>query len=381
MRTYDVIIVGAGPIGIELAVALKRAGGGGIDYAQIEAGSVGHTLTWWAPQTRFFSSPERIAIAGVPLVGVAQEKATREEYLSYLRAVATQFDLDIAQHERVIAIESEGSQDSRLFTLTTETRTGTRTWRARRVVLAIGDMHRPRMLNIPGEDLPHVSHYFTDPHQYFRSRVVIVGGKNSAIEAAIRCYRVGARVTLVQRAKDVSDRVKYWLRPEFLALVKSGGITLHNEMAPVRITDTAVHFRGGTALQSRDSDSSSPGGTAPGGAGLQSGAHRAASKALEIPADFVLLMTGYEQDPTLFELAGVTLEGPGRKPHHNPRTMETNVEGLHVAGTAAAGTQIGGVKVFIETAHVHVRRIMAAITGRTTDERELDEPEYVLPES
>lgn len=355
MRTYDVIIVGAGPIGIELAAALKKAG---IDYAQIEAGSVGQTLTWWAPQTRFFSSPERIAIAGVPLVGIAQEKATREEYLAYLRAVVTQFDLDIAQHERVTSIEPAGEGADRTFTLRTETRTGPRTWRARRVVLAIGDMHRPRMIGIPGEDLPHVSHYFTDPHQYFRSRVVIVGGKNSAIEAAIRCHRVGARVTLAQRRKDVSERVKYWLRPEFLALVKSGAITFLPEVAPVRITETAVHFE-------RARDDGSPSRADP----------------TEVPADFVLLMTGYEQDTTLFEIAGVELEGDERKPRHNPRTMETNVPGLYVAGTAAAGTQLHGVKVFIETAHVHIARILAAITGRTPDEHELDEPEYVLPES
>jgi len=355
MRVYDVIIVGAGPIGIELAVALKRAG---VDYAQIEAGSVGQTLTWWAPQTRFFSSPERIAIAGVPLVGVAQEKATREEYLAYLRAVVEQFDLEIAQHERVTGIEAPGEGESedeaRFFTLTTDRRTGSRAWRARRVVLAIGDMHRPKMLGIPGEDLPHVSHYFDDPHRLFRQRVVIVGGKNSAVEAAIRSYRVGARVTLAYRGAEISERVKYWLRPELLALFKSGGIAFLPGVAPVEITPDHVRFR------------------AAAGANEQS---------LDVPADFVLLMTGYEQDATLFELAGVTLEGPGRKPQHNPRTMETNVPGLHVAGTAAAGTQVGGVKVFIETAHVHVRRIMAAMTGRDAEEGELDTPEYALPES
>jgi thioredoxin reductase (NADPH) len=352
MRVHDVIIVGAGPIGIELAVALRRAG---IDYAHLEAGSIGQTLTWWAPQTRFFSSPERIAIAGVPLVGVAQEKSTREEYLAYLRAVVDQFDLDIGQHERVVGIERGGEGDARVFTLTTERHQARGTWRARRVVLAIGDMHRPRMLGIPGEGLPHVSHYFDDPHRLFRQRVVIVGGRNSAVEAAIRSYRVGARVTLAYRGTEISERVKYWLRPELLALFKSGHIDFLPGVIPTEITPECVRFRG----------AGEPGGL----------------DTIEVPADFVLLMTGYEQDTTLFELAGVTLDGEARKPRHNPRTMETDVPGLHVAGTAAAGTQVGGVKVFIETAHVHVRRIMGALTGAPAEGADLDTPEYVLPES
>jgi thioredoxin reductase (NADPH) len=358
MRVHEVIIVGAGPIGIEFAVSLTRAG---IDYAHIEAGSIGHTLTWWAPQTRFFSSPERISIAGVPLVGVAQEKATREEYLAYLRAVVEQFDLQIAQHERVTGIRHEGEGGERVFTLTTERHHATRTWRARRVVLAMGDMHRPRLLGIPGEGLPHVSHYFDDPHRLFRQRVVIVGGKNSAVEAAIRSYRVGAHVTLAYRGTEISERVKYWLRPELLALFKAGHIDFLPGVAPIEITPDVVRFGAASGAV--------PEGLRRGGGDI------------EVAGDFVLLMTGYEQDTTLFEIAGVALEGEGRKPRHNPRTMETNVAGLFVAGTAAAGTQVGGVKVFIETAHVHVRRIMAAITGSAAQGEDLDTPEYVLPES
>ncbi len=357
MRTSDVIIVGAGPIGVELAVALKKAG---VDYAHIEGGSVGQTLTWWAPQTRFFSSPERIAIAGVPIVGVAQEKATREEYLAYLRGVVTQFDLEIHKHESVTGIEAMGEGESRVFTLRTQRRTGPREWRARRVVLAIGDMHRPRTLGIPGEDLPHVSHYFQDPHRFFRQRVVIVGGKNSAVEAAIRCYRVGAHVTLAYRGTEISERVKYWLRPELLALFKSGAIEFLPGVTPIEITPEVVRFDRTSDGGDRSGDLSSRG---------------------EVGADFVLLMTGYVQDTTLFEIAGVALEGEGRAPVYNGRTMETNVPGLHVAGTAAAGTQLHGVKVFIETAHVHVRRILAAVTGRSVEEGELEDPEYALPES
>jgi thioredoxin reductase (NADPH) len=350
MGVQDVLIVGAGPIGIELAVALKRAG---MDYAQVDAGPIGSTLTWWAPQTRFFSSPERIQIAGVPLQTVTQDKATREEYLTYLRGVVQQFDLDISTYERVTSIRRASDH----FELTAKTLTGERERRARNVVLAIGDMHKPRLLGIPGEHLEHVSHYFRDPHQYFRKRVLIVGGKNSAVEAAIRCYRVGAHVTIAYRRHEFSERVKYWLRPELLHLIKTDAIGFLPRMTPIEITPGSV------TLARTDDD----------------GAPTAATQ--EFDTDFVLMMTGYRQDPTLLEQVGVTLQGEGRAPRYNGRTMETDVPGLYVAGTAAAGTQIGGVKVFIETAHVHVTRIVTALTGVTVEDDELETPEYALPES
>ncbi|MEO1128110.1 MAG: NAD(P)-binding domain-containing protein [Planctomycetota bacterium] len=350
MDMQDVLIVGAGPIGIELAVALKRAG---VDYAQLDAGPIGSTLTWWAPQTRFFSSPERIQIAGVPLQTVTQDKATREEYLTYLRGVVQQFDLDISTYERVTSIRRVSDH----FELTTHGLTGERERRARTVVLAIGDMHKPKLLDIPGEHLEHVSHYFRDPHQYFRKRVLIVGGKNSAVEAAIRCYRVGAHVTIAYRKSEFSERVKYWLRPELLHLIKTNAIGFLPQTTPVEITP-------GSVLLARTDETGAP-----------------TTDTHAIETDFVLMMTGYRQDPTLLEQVGVELQGEGRAPTYNGRTMETNVPGLYVAGTAAAGTQIGGVKVFIETAHVHVTRIAAALTGIAVEEDALETPEYALPES
>ena len=350
MRLYEVMVVGAGPIGLELAVALKRAG---LDYAQLDAGQVGSTISWWAPGTRFFSSPERIEIAGVPLVTPTQDKATREEYLAYLRQVAAQFRLRVDTRERVVDLRrtDEG------FALETESaRHGRRTRRAVKVVLAIGDMHRPRLIGVPGEGLPHVSHYLRDPHEYFGRRVLIVGGKNSAVEAAIRLHRVGARVTISYRGAEFSDRVKYWLRPELLWLIKKDAIgflprTVVREIEPDRVVLEELGEGGG------------PGRT------------------FDETPDDVLLLTGYEQDATLFERAGVELEGQNRAPVHSRRTMETNVPGLFVAGTAAAGTQVGGVKVFIETSHVHVRRIVTALTGEAVSDEELADPEYSLPES
>jgi thioredoxin reductase (NADPH) len=325
MTETDVLIVGGGPIGIELAIALKARG---IRYVQVEAGQVGSTIAWYAPQTHFFSSPERIAIAGVPLQTLDQTKATREEYLTYLRAVVLQFDLRVETFEAV-SVRAAGE----------------RRWRARYVVLAIGDMHRPRRIGVPGEDLPHVSHYFGDPHQYFRRRVLIVGGQNSAVEAAIRCYRVGAEVTLSYRGGELDEkRIKFWLLPEIRSLIRDGRLTY--------LPHTIVQeIRGDRVL------------LAPFG---------------EAPADVVLLLTGYEQDTDLFEQAGVTLEGAGRRPRFDEQTMETDVPGLFVAGTGSAGTQLGGVKEFIETSHVHVARIVAAMTKTAAP---IEAAAYELPEA
>lgn len=324
----DVLLVGAGPIGIELAVALQRAG---IDYAHVDAGQIGSTIGWYAPQTHFFSSPERIAIAGVPLQTLDQTKATREEYLAYLRAVVLQFGLQIATFERVTSI---ARREDGAFRVTTSKRTRV----ARRLILAIGDMHHPRLLDVPGEELPHVSHYFADPHTYFRRRVLIVGGRNSAVEAAIRCVRVGAEVTLVYRGAELdAEHIKFWLYPEIRGMIRDGRMT----------------FLPGTTVREIASETVT----------LDDGRR--------VEADAVLLLTGYAQDPALFEQAGVALEGPNRRPRLDPRTMETNVPNLYIAGTAIAGTQSSGVKEFIETSHVHVERIVAALTGSVAPAREV----------
>ncbi len=225
-------------------------------------------------------------------------------------------------------------------------------WKAEKVVLAIGDMHRPRKIGVPGEDLPHVSHYFRDPHSYFRRKVLIVGGKNSAVEAAIRCVRIGSDVTLSYRKEEFSEKsVKFWLLPESWAMIRDGRIRYLPNTTVSEIRHDAV-------LLVATDESEAP---------------------LEVAADCVLLMTGYEQDATLFELAGVTLTGAGRRPQFDPRTMETNVPGLFVAGTASAGTQSGGVKEFIETSHVHVDRIVAVLKGESPPDAET--PDYTLPES
>ena len=234
VRQHDVAIVGAGPIGLELAVCLKRAG---VDYIHIDARQIGYTMTWWPRNTSFFSTTERLAITGVPIQNNHQQRITGEEYLAYLRGVVEQFDLQINTYEPVIELAptSEG------FALTTQPLAGERRYLCKRVILAIGDMHWPNRMHIPGEDLPHVSHYFRDPHDYFRRRLLIVGGKNSAAEAALRCWRAGAQVAVSYRRDRLDQqRVKHWLLPDIEAQFEAGTIRFLPGTIPVEITPTHV---------------------------------------------------------------------------------------------------------------------------------------------
>jgi thioredoxin reductase (NADPH) len=330
MHATDVLIIGAGPIGIELAVALKRAG---VDYLHLEAGQIGQTILWYPRQVRFFSSPERIGIAGIPLQTADQTKATREEYLAYLRSVVQHYELRINTHERVVDLR----RDHDGFIVESLHGDDRQRYRARRVVLAIGDMHRPNRLHIAGENLPHVSHYFDEPHLYFQKKLLIVGGRNSAVEAAIRCFRAGAHVTLSYRRDSFDEKIiKYWLLPEIKWLIKKGGIHFLPGTQPVHITSTQVHL-----AKAPDS---------------------AAGQDAVVDADFVLLLTGYQMDSTLFKQVGANLAGINESPELDEATMESNIPGLYVAGTAAAGTQIN-FRLFIENCHSHVEKIAAAITG------------------
>jgi thioredoxin reductase (NADPH) len=323
--SHHVAIIGAGPIGLELAVALKQAG---IDAVQFDAGQIGSTIAWYPPQMLFHSSSDRLALAGVPIQTANQQKITREEFLAYLRALVQQFGLGVRTYERVRHVDRLPGGG---FELITQALDGEHRTRAEHVVLAIGAMHAPRLLGVGGEDLPHVSHYLGDPHVYFGKRLLIVGGRNSAVEAAVRCSRAGADVTISYRGADFDPKVvKFWLLPEVRALIREGLVRFLPRT-------NVVEIRRGTVLL---------------------------DPAQEIPAEFVLLMTGYRQDPTLFDMLGVALEGPQRQPAHDPETMETNVPGVYVAGTAVAGTPPRKVAVIVETCHVHVPRIVAAIRGQ-----------------
>jgi thioredoxin reductase (NADPH) len=327
---YAVAIIGAGPIGLELAVAFQRSG---VDYVQFEAGQIGQTISWWPRETRFFSTTERIEIAGVPIPNTTQQRTTGEEYLAYLRAVVEQFDLQVHTYEPVVKIEPRSAG----FRLVTRANAGEADYLCQQVVFAKGDMDAPNWLNIPGEHLPHVSHYFSDPHKYFRTRLLVVGGKNSALETALRCWRAGSRVTISYHHSEFDRQVvKEQLLPDVLTQIKLGNIGFLPETRPLEITPGHVR------LECAD------------------------GKQMLQPADFVLLHTGFRADSSLLKMAGVQLTGEQDIPQFDPETMEKNVPGIYLAGTVAAGTQ-SHYRLFIENCHSHVGKIVRAITGKYPD--------------
>jgi thioredoxin reductase (NADPH) len=347
-ESYEMGVIGAGPIGLEMAAALK---GSGVDYLHLEARQIGYTISWWPRETHFFSTTERIEIAGIPLQNTSQQRATGEEYLAYLRSVVEQLDLQVNTYEPVIGVQQQ--EDG--FLLRTKPQTGERRYFCHKLILAMGDMHSPNKLGIPGENLSHVSHYFTDPHKYFRRRLLIVGGRNSAVEAALRCWRVGSQVSISYRRAEFDEQsVKNHILPDVLTQIELGNIDYYPETVPVEITLEKVILK-------KVSGSSREG------------------ECFEIPSDFVLLTTGFVQNPRLFEMAGVKLLGDQRTPEYNAKTMETNVPGLYVIGTAAAGTQ-KKYRLFIENCHVHVGKVHSALTGRwpeklgTIPERQYEPP-------
>jgi len=332
----DIAIIGAGPIGIELAIALQRAGA---DYCLIEAKQIGDAFSQWPPHTHFYSTPEHVALAGVPVHNVDQLPINGEQYLAYLRTLVETFDLNLLLYEPVTGIEPTAER----FDLHTNPRTGPRTICANKVVIASGGMAGPRRLNIPGEDLPHVTHYFPGPHPYFRTQLLIVGGRNSALEAALRCWRAGAQVSISYRRPDLDfDIIKPHLAMDMGDRLRKGEINFLPSTIPVEITSSHVML------------ATTENGRTPVG------------DPVEHQTDFVLLATGFVADMSLFEKAGVTLVGSEQAPLFDNATMETDVPGLFVAGTAAAGTQ-SRFKSFISTSHDHVAKIVKALTGQVPD--------------
>ncbi len=322
----DVMVIGAGPIGIEVAAGLKSKN---VPYIHVEAGQLADTITKWPRHARFFSSPERCAIAGVPVQTLDQEQLVGEVYLAYLRNVVEIHDLNIQFYERVTSL----TRTEHGFTVTTETRGDRRRYQVKSVVLATGDMNRPNTLGIPGEDLPHVSHRFTDPHQYFRQRLLIIGGRNSALEAALRCFRAGADVSLSYRRPALDrDRTNSRLHLELSILTGKRYVEFYPSTVPVEIRTNSV---------------------------LLADAHDNGKKT-EVPADFVLMLTGFRGDISLLEQVGAEFEESA--PVIDRSTMQTSVSGLYVAGTAVSGDQ-KGYHVFVATAHDHTPKIVGAITG------------------
>jgi thioredoxin reductase (NADPH) len=313
----DVIVVGGGPAGLATAIAAKKAG---LDHLVVEKGALVNSLLHYPANMVFFTTPELLEIGGMPFVS-PNEKPTRQEALRYYRRVTDAYELDIVFDERVVAVGREQIGGETLFAVDTlSTRGVRRALHARAVVIASGAYDVANRLGIPGEDLPHVSHYYTEPHAYFRKPVVVVGGKNSAAEAALDLFRNGSRVTLVHRRATLGASIKYWVKPDIENRIAEGSIA-------ARFETTVVEIRPTTVVISR-------------GGGTE-----------EIPADAVFLLTGYGSDTALLRASGVDIDPATCGPVHNAETFETNVPGLFVVGAVVAGVQSG--KIFIENGRFH----------------------------
>ncbi len=334
-ESTEIAIIGAGPIGIELAIALQEMG---VDYVLIEANQIGDAFMKWPPNTHFFSTPEHVALAGVPVHNLDQRALTGEQYLAYLRMLVEMFALNLRVYEPVTAVTR---QEQGGFIIQTKHRLGAKTYQARYVVVATGGMAGTRMLNIPGEELPHVSHYFAGPHHYFHTKMLIVGGRNSAVEAALRCWRVGATdIALSYRRPEPNyERIKPHLSGDLRDRLEKGEITFFPATIPVEITPEYV-------LLAATDDGFTPNG-----------------RTIKHEADFVYLATGFEADLSLLADAGVSLTEDSKAPLFDPETMETNVKGLFVAGTVAGGTQ-ERFTYFISTSHDHVAKITQTTVGK-----------------
>ena len=238
----DLIIVGAGPTGLSAAIAAKKHG---LDYQVLEQGVLVNSIYRFPPHLVFFTTPELLEIGGLPFVS-PYDKPTRNEALRYYRRVVDTFDLTIAYGEKVLSVGPEGDEDHEsaersLFALETQSSRGIRRVRhARNVLFAIGYYDHPNLLNVPGENLPHVCHYYTDPHPYYRQRVVVVGGGNSAAETALELFRAGASVTLVHREPELKSTIKYWVRPDIENRIKEGSIASYFDARVVEIRPTSV---------------------------------------------------------------------------------------------------------------------------------------------
>lgn len=310
----DMAIVGAGPCGLSAGVAATQAG---LSHAIFDKGCLTRSITLYPTYATFFSTASRLEIGGVPFI-TPGDKPTRMDALKYYRRVAQEYELGVRQYEEVVSVA--GSKGD--FTLRTRHRGEEREARARNVVVATGYAGQPNTVGIPGEELSKVRHYFTEAHPYYDQDVVVIGAGNSAVEAALDCYRAGARVTMIHFLDRLDRGVKPWILPDIENRLKNEEIrglwsTRVTEILPdrVRIRDEGT------------------------------GAER------ELENDFVLAMTGYRPDPALLRGAGVTIDPETGIPEHDPETMETDVAGVFIAGVLAGGNQPD--KVFIEDGRHH----------------------------
>ena len=323
-RMVDLLIVGGGPCGLATAISAQRAG---LSARVLEAHMVVSTIASYPTYVRFFSTAEKLSLGGMPFI-IATEKPSRRDALAYYRAVVSHFDIPLVQYERVLSIE--GSRGA--FVVRSRGRGGVeRETKAGAVVVATGYFGSPNRLNVPGEELPHVTHIYKEGHEAFQQNVVVVGGGNSAAEAALDLWRSGANVTLVHIFPTFDKKIKPWVLPDFENRVKDGSIAARWSTKVTAIKSNTVVVQG---PQGED----------------------------RIPADLVYVMTGFAPNMKLLERVGVPIDPVTGIPQHDPETLETSVPGLFIAGVVIAGFDAN--KVFIENGRYHGDKIVAALKGK-----------------
>ena len=312
---YDIIIIGAGPIGMACAIEAQKAN---LSYLIIEKGALVNSLFNYPVFMTFFSTSQKLEIGDTPFVTI-NPKPNRNEAVEYYRRVAEKFDLKINLFETVKQVlkQSEGF----------EVNTTKASYTAKNVVVATGFYDVPLLMNIPGENLPKVTHYYKDPHLYAFQNVVVVGANNSGVDAALETYRKGANVTMVVRSGEMGPHVKYWVRPDIENRIKEGAITAHFHSELLEIREGEVDIKTPDGVKT-------------------------------IANDFVIAMTGYQPDFSMLKRFGIDLP-ESLCPIYNEDTMETNVKGLYLAGVVCGGLDTH--KLFIENSRVHAEMIIRNI--------------------
>ncbi len=329
-ESVDVIIIGAGPIGVSCGVEIRKIG---LQSLVFDKGALTNSLCRHPKNLIWFSTPELLEIGDIPLI-CSGPKPTGPDVIRYYRRVAEHYQLDVCLYERVETVRREGGGAGETGTdpaFKIDTSRG-RSFRARAVVVATGFFDHPNLLGVPGEDLPKVSHYYGSPFPYYGQRVAVIGGGNSAVEAALELFRNGAReVTLIHRAKELWSGIKYWVRPDIENRIREGSVAAYFETTVERIEEDHL------VLSLPDGGS------------------------LRLENDFVLAMTGYHADFTFLKNIGIHIDPQTLKPAHNPETMESNIAGLYCAGVIVGGKESN--KIFIENSRIHSKKIAAHLAA------------------
>ena len=321
METYDLVSIGAGPTGLACAIEAVRAG---LKPVVIDKGALCNSIYHYPVNMVFFTTPELLEIGDLPLV-CAAEKPTRVEALKYYRKAAEHYGLELKLYEQVTGLQGADGN----FVVSTKAERGVeRSYRAAKVVVATGYYDLPNRLGVSGENLPHVSHYYTEPHEFWKRDVVVVGGKNSAAEAALDLWRNGARVTMVHRKAELGSTIKYWVRPDIQNRINAGQIVMHFESELREIKPHEVVIENSSGKQ-------------------------------RLPAQQVFLLTGYHPDFDFIESLGVKLDAVTKKPTMDPKTHESNIPGLYLAGVVIGGRHTS--EIFIENGRFHGKQIIQAL--------------------